>query len=199
MRQAIHLILACLLVLQTQAQMIIVIKKPAAGGCAGVAFSCTPTVIGSDGVSQTDPVYYKGDIVALTSGDVICSVTFRLTKTGGSITGKTYRARIYSLSGTALSASPLAVSDAVTGSDSWSATDVAFTFSTPYSVSSTTDYAITISISGWPTSDYDGTNYATAVFGANCGAGHMSQWRASDGVRTEDWPTLSLIMTVNKQ
>jgi hypothetical protein len=178
-------------------QSIIIAKKKAVGGCSTTVSSCTPTITGTDGVSQTGAVYYKGTATTLTSGDAICNVSIKMTKTGGDISGKTYKVFIYSLSGNDLG-TLLATSDAVTGSNSWSQTTVSFGFSSPYTVSSTATYAIVVGLSPYPAVDYEGTNYATADFGDNCGAFHMSQWNSS-GTRSNDWPALSLSMTITKQ
>jgi hypothetical protein len=87
-----------------------------------------------------------------TTARCVCKVTFTLTAQG-SITGKTYVARIWSLSGTSLDTQQGA-STGVTGSNSWSATDVDFTFSTCVNISASTYYAITLDNGG-----DDDTNY----------------------------------------
>lgn len=106
----------------------------------------------------------------------IGKVVIKMTKTAGSITGKTYTCRIWTMSGTTLGTN-VASSTSVVGSDSWSATDVDFIFSSPYLTTGSTNYAFTID-SGDVTGD--GSNYASAYFqNATPIAGDLAYWDVS--------------------
>ncbi len=104
----------------------------------------------------------------------IGKVSVKLDKSAGSITGKTFRVKIWSMTGDALNA-VLATSDAVTGSDAWSATLVDFVFSTPYTTTGSTNYGITIDMGG-----SDGSNYASGYNTTpSLIPGHLGFWNAA--------------------
>ena len=88
------------------------------------------------------------------SSGSVCRVKFTLTKAAGSITAKTFYAQVYTISGNA-QGTLLGESDGVAGSDSWSLTNVSFEFATPASVSSGTNYIISITMK-----EADAANYA---------------------------------------
>lgn len=105
-----------------------------------------------------------------------CKVRFKLTATSGS-TGNTITARIFALSGSTITpASPLATSDPITWTGSWSLTDVIFTFSTPPTLSASTDYAIVLTSDGGSGTGNIILNYK----GTASIAGHSAGW-FSDG------------------
>jgi len=82
-------------------------------------------------------------------------VVFRLNKIAGTIVGKNYTARIWTMTGDDLT-TEVGTSDAVAGSDGWSNTDVEFTFSTPVSLSAATEYAFTVDAGVSDASNYAG-------------------------------------------
>lgn len=84
----------------------------------------------------------------------ICRIDANMSKTG-TITGKTYYAKIWATDGTDLTGSALATSGSVSGA-AWSDTWVTFTFSSPYEIHSGTNYVFTIN----STDAADGDNYA---------------------------------------
>lgn len=89
--------------------------------------------------------YYTGAIVNDSTSRSITKVALKITAVG-SITGKTWTVRLWNVSGTTLSGGALGTSNGVTGVDSWSATEVEFTFSSPVSVGN--NYAITLDPNG---------------------------------------------------
>lgn len=111
----------------------------------------------------TDQVY-AGTRYNDASARNLSKITFKLTKGGGSITGKTYKARLWSLSGTALD-TELAVSSGVSGDDAWNATSVDFIFVSPFTTTGGTDYAITVSEEG----SADAVNYAYVAYNSTGG------------------------------
>lgn len=105
----------------------------------------------------TNERFYAGGLYFTdASARTIGKITIKMVKAAGSITGKTYTVRLWTLTGSALN-SNVASSDGVTGSDSWSATEVDFIFSTPYTTTGSTNYGITIDAG-----TSDASNYAAA-------------------------------------
>lgn len=114
------------------------------------------------GVSTSEK--YIGTFYNDASARNLSKITFKMTKGGGSITGKTYKARLWSLSGTALD-TELAVSSGVSGDDVWNATSVDFIFVSPFTTTGGTAYAITISEEG----SADATNFAYVAYNSTGG------------------------------
>ena len=124
------------------------------------------------------------------SGTVsICKISVKLTKGAGDISGKTYVLKIYSMSGANLD-SVLATSSGVTGSNSWDASYVDFTFSTPLSHTSGTGYSFALS-----SGDVDATNYASCFYYNNNLTGFGDQW-STEKVSKNLAPTHDLIMKI---
>lgn len=133
---------------------------------------------------DTTNTYYLGeanynDSVARAIG----KISVRLTKSVGSITGKTYTVRIWSMTGNALN-TVLASTTGVTGSDAWSNTAVDFTFASPYTISTGTNYSVTVDAGGT-----DALNYASAFFN-NTGA--SAPWPCDYGIWTDAKANLAL-------
>lgn len=109
------------------------------------------------------------------SARTIGKVAFKLSKTAGSITGKTFTAKLWSLSGTTLS-SALATSTGVTGDNAWANTTVEFIFPAPYTTTGATNYAFTIEMSG----GFDASNYAEGYnVTPSTIAGELAWWENS--------------------
>lgn len=113
----------------------------------------------ADAVGHNSVVHYIGlSGFQETTSRILGKVTWKITKTTGSISAISYRCRVWSLSGTALNTA-LATSDAVLGDNGWSQTSVDFIFSTPYTLASGTTYAITLDAGG-----IDASNYISVFF-----------------------------------
>ena len=114
-------------------------------------------------LSFDNTAFYSGQTIWNDGGTArtICKLGFKLSLSGGSVTGKTYTAYIFSSAagGDITPASPLATSNTVAGSDSWSDTLVRFTFPTPYTTAGNagTLYALCLGVSGGA----DASNYIT--------------------------------------
>lgn len=111
--------------------------------------------IGDIGNRTYNGQYQYNDSIARSIG----KITVRLTAASGDISGKTYTVRIWTMSGSNLG-SNVASSSGVSGNNSWSATDVDFLFSPAYTISTSTNYAVTIDQGA-----DDSTNYASGLFG----------------------------------
>lgn len=113
------------------------------------------------------------------SARVICKLRFKLSLNTGSITGKTYKAAIYSMTGTALNAE-LGVSSGIAGSDAWDSTDVIFTMP-DVNVSASTNYAFVIYMDGAA----DAANFANVRYDDVSAliSGNMAVWNT---VKVED-------------
>lgn len=116
------------------------------------------------GFGDSTGEWYFGTSYNDATGYNLSKVTYKLTKGGGSITSKTYKVRLWDLSGTSLN-NELAVSSGVSGDDSWSATSVDFIFVTPYTTTGGVDYAWTINVEG----SADAVNFAQAAFNSTAG------------------------------
>jgi hypothetical protein len=182
------------------AQLVKTIQGLAIASCkttAGLAIASAKTIMGVDNTgSASYTLLYNATTASLFEfnvGDVdnstyigwsafdpgasrdIGKIEFKMSLKTGSITGKTFTARIWSMSGTALNVN-LASSAGVTGDDAWSATLVPFIF-TPYTISSGTSYAITLDAGG-----FDGSNYAVGYYNSTGGMpsplpAAMTWWR----------------------
>ena len=119
------------------------------------------------------------------SARCICKVSLTLTKQG-SITGKTYVARIWSQSGSNLGTQQGA-STGVTGSDAWSSTLVDFEFASCINLSASTNYAITLDNSAT-----DGTNYVSITAVANTITGTSGWWGSDKAIVNDSGSDLSM-------
>jgi hypothetical protein len=106
----------------------------------------------------------------------ICQIDFMLSLGAGTITGLTFVARIWTMSGTSLDAN-VASSSGVSGSQGWSASWVSFAFSSPYTTTGGTNYGITIDDGGTSS----GSNYAVVRKNSTTGglAGDYEKWNAA--------------------
>lgn len=114
-------------------------------------------------VCYSNTYYYAGQGYFNDSARTIGKVAFKVTATG-TISGKTYYARIWTQSGDNL-ATNVATSDGVTGVNAWSASEVEFVFSTPYTTTGSTNYTITIDAGS-----ADSSNYIQAYYVATASA-----------------------------
>lgn len=89
------------------------------------------------------------------SGITVGKIAMRMRKIAGSIESKTFYCRLWSLTGAAALDVNLATSNGVSGSDSWSASEVEFIFPTPYTLSSGVEYGISVDYGS-----FDNTNTA---------------------------------------
>lgn len=105
------------------------------------------------------------------SGRNIGKAVVKMEKTSGSITGKTYYLKIWAQGAGNNLGSLLATSDAVTGSDSWSGTNVTFIFSTPYLTTGSTVYHFTCDAG-----TADVSNYGSAYFTTDALSGSLAWW-----------------------
>jgi len=143
------------------------------------------------GSTATGERYYASqkdfsDASALAIGKVV----FKLVKAAGSITGNTYRARIWTVTGNNLDTN-VATSDGVTGSDFWSATEVDFIFSTPYTTTGSTNYTITID-SGADSA----SNYAAAYNRTPSAIPGSLAWHQASKVLNQEFSTYDLQMKI---
>jgi hypothetical protein len=112
----------------------------AGGGGASCTCSATPAVaetgFGNTGVATAfdSSVHRTGEVWTNSAPATLCSVSFRLTRNGGDISARSFRARVYSMTGNT-AVTELGQSAAVLGTNSWSGTKVHFTFATPVSLS----------------------------------------------------------------
>lgn len=137
------------------------IKSPPAPAGYTLVYNATNTGSANENnFGDTTSTYYTGalyynDSTARTIG----KIGFRVAKKTGSITSKTFTVRLWSMSGSSLN-TELATSAGITGDNSWTNTSIVdFIFSTPYTISTGVNYAITIDAGGT-----DGSNYATGYF-----------------------------------
>lgn len=110
--------------------------------------------------------YYAGHTLYNDSGNKIGRISVRLTAVG-TITGKTFVAKIWTTNGGQDCVSTVATSDDVTGSNAWSDTLVDFTFSTPFTNSAATNYNITFAEKSGTA---DSSNYITVSYQSIAGA-----------------------------
>lgn len=138
---------------------------PAAGGYTLVYDSSTAggsTVNGSN----SDLNYYAGHtLFNLGSPFAVGKIIVRLTS-AGTITGKTYVAKIWTSNVGQDCVTAVATSDDVTGA-SWTDTEVTFIFSTPFTPTASTNYNITFAEKSGTS---DATNYISMHYRAISGA-----------------------------
>src|SRR5574340_127761 len=172
------IILVLLLAYPAHAQVISGQFSGILGQSAGGGGSCSATPLidfetySSGGqVGNDDAHYYGGNGVAITGTKCICKVSFSLYA-HGTITSKSYTAKIWTLSGNNLN-TLLGTSDAVTGS-SWSHVFVDFSFPTCVSVSDAT-VAVTLDQGGT-----DGTNFVDMDYATSNGyTGSYDRWNSA--------------------
>lgn len=135
---------------------------------SGAAASCQASPFITQGTSPDDvlPISDQaGRIYVAHTRDpgatkCICKITLNLTKQSGSVTGVDYIMRIFPMTGNDLDyTNPVGSSDYVAGNNSWSSTDVDFTFSPCVNVSSGTTYGFAVQRSD---KTADGGNYVQA-------------------------------------
>ena len=108
-------------------------------------------------------------------------VTFKLSLNTGSIAGKSFTCKIWTLTGVNLNAVQ-ATSTAVVGSDAWASTLVNFDFPSPFTTTGSTLYAITIDGGA-----VDSANYANGYHTTpQVESGNLTVW-AINGVPNETY------------
>lgn len=112
----------------------------------------------------------------------------------GTITGKTLNLRIYSTNGSYDLVSVVGTSDNVTGG-SWSNTSVDFVFSTPCSLSASTNYCFAVDLNGTDGSNYAQMVYITTALAASPPPGNLGYWYAG-GLYITTYGTLSPQMKI---
>lgn len=144
------------------------------GGGACTLYVQNTTISGGRDVGLQNATFYAGqrnwsDAAAKT----ICRLDFALSLANGSITGKTFTARIWTMSGANNLGTNVASSTGVTGSNGWSNTFVEFDFPTPYLTTGSTSYGLTVDSGA-----VDGTNNATCRFNSSDTglAGTFDRW-----------------------
>jgi hypothetical protein len=122
-------------------------------------------------IGETSTHYYAGlgNWTSDASG-FIEKITVKLGLHAGSISGKTFHARVWTRSGDDLLVE-VGTSDGVTGSNAWSLTNVEFPFSTPCARAAATAYHITLDMGG-----IDGSNYAGGYHHADTQSGNLAWW-----------------------
>jgi hypothetical protein len=151
----------------------------AGGGSGAAAPSCTvgydyytgATYHSALSVGSEDNNYYGGqndyNPVATHS---ICAISYKLTAVGFYVavnTGATYDA---------LPASFLATSSGVTGNNSWSDTEVTFTFVTPVTMSNGTTYKVSL----WMDGNSDASNYVSVQYQNSVAVSGSKTWWKKD-------------------
>lgn len=138
----------------------------AAQAVASILFdSISPTGEAPWALGRTSTDYYKGvssfsDTVAHTITKVVAPMDGGNNSGGGNITGFVYVCKIYTMSGVGGNLGSLvATSDTVTAPNNlWNHQNQTFNFSTPFSTSASTLYAIVIGLNG---ASVDASNYGT--------------------------------------
>ena len=121
------------------------VNKPVSGGGGTCASSPVWTQTGAApwGLNRSYYFYAGGQYVG--TGETVCKIGFQLSA-AGDISARTFNAKIFNCnadSGYNLG-SLIATSNGITGNNSWSYTDVVFTFATPVTLTNGFGYAITI-------------------------------------------------------
>ena len=131
-------------------------SPPAVGSSCAIYEQNSGSAIDNYDIGTYSGNYYRG-VQAWTPADAgksVCKIYARFTAVG-TISGKSYYAELWTHDGTNLTAKVGSTSDAVTGSNSWSASWVEFNFSSPVSVSNATAYCLVI----YTTGGVDGSNF----------------------------------------
>lgn len=120
-----------------------------ASSCPSTPSEQNTTTNGQNNFGLNVNNYYSGQRAwSNAAAKTICRLDFQLSLANGSLTGKTFTARIWTLTGTSLNVN-VATSTGVVGSNGWSATWVQFDFPTPYLTTGGVSYGLTID-SGTP-------------------------------------------------
>lgn len=105
----------------------------------------------------------------------ICKAGFNLKAYGSAMASSTFHAYIMTFTGGNItSGSPLATSDAVTGSSGWNGGNVVFTFSTPFLTSASVNYVLCYSCG-----TVDSTGATSYQSGASSINGYYDTWNAA--------------------
>lgn len=126
--------------------------------------------------------HYRTGLIGYTNAATIniCGADFLMTYVAGDISGKTFKAYVYSLSGNNLDTLLATSSTTISGNNSWSHTTNHFEFSTPAIVSPGTRVAVFVQ----PTQAGDNSNYAridvqdTDVLTP----GNLATWNSTGGI-----------------
>ena len=169
----------------------LMMARNVAAGCSTVALNVT-TDDNASTVGASSAQRYGGGLWAASSSGSVCKVRFKLTATG-TISGLSYTVRIYSLSGNNLD-TLLGTSDAVTGVDAWSATNVDFTFASPVSVSSGTSYGVVITSGANDAANYISIRYQNS----NAADVDLARWN-STLVNSDLFTGLAPVITITFQ
>ena len=124
----------------------------AGGDCDTVVFSNTGDITGDGDISDENDMAILAQSYNEASQHVPCKLTATLTYKTGDITGVDFYMIIATRTGDNLDLPPVATSDSVTGNNSWSASEVPFEFSSPPTLSASTDYFLAI----WMDSNQNG-------------------------------------------
>jgi hypothetical protein len=119
--------------------------------------SLTASAINDDdeSIGYGDDDYYRGWIfLDAAAAHNICRMDINLTWKAGDISGYTYYAQVWSLTGDDLNAQQGSDSAGVTGNNGWSDTSVTFTWGTSITLAQNTSYAIVFTRKGWNNSNY---------------------------------------------
>lgn len=128
-----------------------------APACATTLYDSTgESVAGDNDIGDLTSFWYIGQTYNEASAHTICSVTFVISYKVGDITDRNYHVVIATLDGSDNFISIVATSDAVVGSNSWSATPVVFTFSSTVESAASTEYGIAVYVDH----AVDASNYA---------------------------------------
>lgn len=144
-----------------QSPALVAVATPAGGGGTTytLVYDATDATNFTQAVGDTSSEYYWGfynfnDSTSRT----FTRIGWKLTKAAGTIVGKTFTCRIWTMSGSNLG-TEIATSTGRTGDDAWNQTVVNFDFPSPATLSSGTNYTITIDMGG-----VDGSNYANILW-----------------------------------
>ena len=130
----------------TAAQAALLAPKVIGGaGCTTIYdsnYTATSTVYP---IGQTSGDVYGGQYSYVPASNVsICGVALYMTK-AGDISGKTYTAYIYSSAANSFTpGSPIGTSDTIAGNNSWSSTEVKFTFSSTVAITTSGTYVYVV-------------------------------------------------------
>ena len=128
------------------------------GGTTCQSLSAQANADGSTTIGNNAVNYYRGFLfIDAANSHNACEYHAWLTKTGGSITGKTFYAQIWTIDGSNnLLVQQGSDSDGITGSDAWSDTEVTFTWASPITMAANTTYAMVLTMK-----EVDAVNYAS--------------------------------------
>ena len=139
------------------------------GSCDTVVWSNTTAGTSDFDINDNEFYYIVGNRVTPASETTVCKVDFYISYKAGDISGKTFRAFIYTTSVDALNSGTEADST-VSGNNSWSdssnstGTVVSFEWSGGYTMSGSTEYAIVVRMDGAAdTSNYAELEYSTST------------------------------------